>query len=38
MSRDKFYAFLRSHKLRITRTKNDQITTNSKQHFIKKLI
>ena len=35
MGRDKFYTFLRNHKLLIPRTKNYHITTNSKHHFYK---
>jgi len=35
IGRDKFYAFLRHHKLLIPKTKNYHITTNSKHHFYK---
>ncbi|WCC44057.1 hypothetical protein PJW08_09585 [Tenacibaculum finnmarkense] len=35
IGRDKFYNFLRSHRLLVPRTKNYHITTNSKHHFYK---
>ena len=35
MGRDKFYEFLKNHKLLIKRIKNYHITTNSKHHFYK---
>ena len=35
MGRDKFYEFLKNHKLLIKKTKNYHITTNSKHHFYK---
>ena len=35
MGRDKFYTFLRNHKLQVPRVKNYHITTNSKHHFYK---
>lgn len=35
MGRNKFYAFLRRHKLLVTRIKRYHITTNSKHHFYK---
>lgn len=35
IGRDKFYTFLRNHKLLISRTKNYHTTTNSNHHFYK---
>jgi len=35
MGRDKFYSFLRSHRLLVPRTKRYHITTNSNHHFYK---
>ena len=35
MGRDKFYEFLKNHKLLIKKTKKYHITTNSKHHFYK---
>ncbi|MFL0092982.1 IS3 family transposase, partial [Tenacibaculum maritimum] len=35
MGRDKFYSFLKTHRLLVPRTKNYHITTNSKHHFYK---
>lgn len=35
IGRDKFYSFLRSHKLLVPRIKSYHITTNSKHHFYK---
>jgi putative transposase len=35
MGRDKFYTFLRNHRLLVPRTKRFHITTNSKHHFYK---
>ena len=35
MGRDKFYEFLKNHKLLIKKTKKHHITTNSKHHFYK---
>ena len=35
MGRDKFYTFLKTHRLLVPRTKNYHITTNSNHHFYK---
>ena len=35
MGRDKFYSFLKTHRLLVPRSKNYHVTTNSKHHFYK---